>query len=213
MHPYATDSSERRTVMAVLMISSILLAYSLGWLVGTIQNMLKISLWWLDAPAVFGFYGILFTIFNRWLLRVRLLHTLNVIKVPDLNGTWTGEALSSHQEFATAHAVTVKIHQTWTAVCISLSGQHSDSESVVAAILFPKPDSVVLTYQYTNEPHAKSDSSMHAHRGTTWLYLRHEQGVACLEGDYYSGRDRRNIGHMKLSRRGRLEKRTAEGGE
>lgn len=212
MHPYATNCSERRIVIAVLVIASILLAYGLSWLISKFQITFQISLWWLDTPAVFGFYGILYTLFDRWLWKAQILRTLYLVKVPDLNGTWNGEARSSHQEFAAPHTVTLKIDQTWTELCASLRGQHSDSESVVAAVLFPKPGEVVLTYQYRNEPRAQALKAMHAHRGTAWLCFRQDGSEDYLEGEYYSGRGRQNIGSLNLRRNIQAQSQTAAAG-
>ena len=53
-----------------------------------------------------------------------------------------------------------------------------------------------LDYMYVNEPGAGALESMHAHRGTAMLEFK--DGV--LEGDYYTGRDRREIGTIRLQR-------------
>jgi predicted pore-forming effector associated with SMODS systems len=75
--------------------------------------------------------------------------------------------------------------------CANATNTHGDSG-----------DEQSVSYQYTNEPVVSARSTMHTHRGTATLVLKN--GGLILEGEYYSGRDRQNIGTI------RLEKETAE---
>src|SRR5260370_11463883 len=92
MHPYATDSEERRLVPLILAVLAILSAYGLYWFLNYTKWQDK--LWWLEIPSVAGFYGFYWGLFGRWVWKWSLLRTLNVIHVPDLDGHWksTGEA-------------------------------------------------------------------------------------------------------------------------
>ena len=157
-----------------------------------------------------AFFAILYAWFDRSLWKLSLSHRLGLVRVPDLNGTWAAEVKSQHDD-DTTHTTTVSIDQTWTEICIGLQSEHSRSDSVVAAILFPKPGEIVLTYQYNNEPSAHAATTMHAHRGTAWLCLRSERRIDHLEGDYYSGRDRQNIGHIRLTRLAEAKSQAATG--
>jgi SMODS-associating 2TM, beta-strand rich effector domain len=56
----------------------------------------------------------------------------------------------------------------------------------------------VVTYEYANEPAADAVGSLHAHRGTARLVLTPNGKV--LEGDYYTGRDRKSHGVLRLEK-------------
>jgi hypothetical protein len=58
-------------------------------------------------------------------------------------------------------------------------------------------DECILIYDYLNEPNSDAVDTMHMHRGTARLVLTETDK---LEGDYYTGRDRKNTGAMKLRR-------------
>jgi hypothetical protein len=207
MHPYATNSGERKMVIVYIIAASILLAYALHR--GVISGYIPIP-WWIETPSVLGFFGLLYAWFDRSLWRSPMFHALGIVKVPDLNGNWTGEVKSTY-DGETSRTANVKIDQTWTEICIELQTDHSRSDSMVAAILFPKPGEIVLTYQYRSEPHAHARDTMHVHRGTAWLCFWREEGIDYLEGEYYSGRDRRNIGTMSLKRATEAKFRAAVG--
>jgi hypothetical protein len=197
MHPYATNSTERKVVILSISVLSILLAYSLNAARAALHWSVP---WWLDVPSVLGFFSLLYACFDQYLWRWTLFRRVGLVKVPDLNGTWKGELHSGHQAFGTPHAIRATITQTWTAVCIELHAMHSMSESTMAALVLPKPGTVLLMYQYCNRPTADATGTMHTHDGTARMNFSLKNGKAVLEGEYYSGRDRNNIGKMKLER-------------
>jgi len=59
-------------------------------------------------------------------------------------------------------------------------------------------DECVLIYDYLNEPNPDAEETMQIHRGTARLVLT---GNDELEGAYYTGRDRKNTGGIKLHRK------------
>ena len=125
---------------------------------------------------------------------------LGVVKVPDLEGEWHGHVTSSFDAAADQHPVTVRIRQNWTHMAIHLVADGSRSRSVVASI-YVGTDETTLSYQYQNEPNVWATPTMHAHNGTASLRLAENESV--LDGEYYSGRDRRNHGSIILRRRQR----------
>ena len=56
-HQYSGDSADRRLVDVYLTIVAILFSYLLYWLS---KNTCLTIPWWFDAPAIFGFYGLIF---------------------------------------------------------------------------------------------------------------------------------------------------------
>lgn len=202
MHPFSTDSPERDRLRLVLFVISIALA----WTTHVALSVLNLEIpWWLDAPSVIFFYGILFYLLDNHLWRTPLVHRVGLIRIPDLNGTWTGEVDSSYEAAADEKPINaiVKVRQSWTKIIVVLETDRSRSVSELAMVLTARPEPV-LSYEYRNEPNARATESMHAHRGTAALTFENET----LFGDYYSGRDRRNHGMLRLRRS--VGRRTAQ---
>ena len=92
MHPYSTDDGSRvRNVMLVLAVGAILLSWGLA------QALLSLNLtapWWLDTPAVLGFYGLLWQLYDRVLWRVGP-RDRPLGGVPNFAGRWKGTLNSS----------------------------------------------------------------------------------------------------------------------
>jgi len=195
MHAYTTDSSERKFIPLYIAGASVLAAWVLNRVLGAMQFTLP---WWIDAPSVIGFYGLLYVIFNKYLWRWRILRTIGVVKVPDLNGTWKGYMASSFDEHTTKYDATFKIFQNWTRISIILEANYSKSSSMIAAIVTEDPGGTVLSYEYLNEPMPNAKYTMHTHRGTARLTMQ-SNGEA-LEGEYYTGRDRQNFGILRFER-------------
>lgn len=197
MHPYTTDSKERKTIYFFLAVIGILAALALGRIV---QNT-KISIpWWLDTPAVLGFYGLMYALFDKLLWKKSVFQKSRIVKTPDLSGSWIGYVTSSFDEFATQHQASLEIRQTWTEILIRLETNQSTSSSLIGGIFTTNTDAPLLSYEYRNEPKATAVVGMHGHRGTAHLNLRKVNGNDVLDGEYYTGRDRREIGRLHFER-------------
>ncbi|HET6929332.1 MAG TPA: hypothetical protein VFI45_03355 [Candidatus Acidoferrum sp.] len=190
MHGYSTDSDERRVVPLFLA----LLAISLAWFSSKILVVIHLSLpWWVDAPSLMAFYGVLYTLFDRYLWRSELVCKLGLVKIPNLAGCWRGYLISSFDGHAKRHNLVINIFQTWTQLAVFLATATSISRSCAAVIHIGDPEGVSLIYQYQNQPLADATRTMHMHYGTAMLRV---SNGGCLVGDYYSGRDRRTFGRM-----------------
>jgi hypothetical protein len=194
MHPYAADSNERRTITFGLAVLAVATAWLFGRLLGLIHFVVP---WWFDAPSTMGFFGFFYTIFDRIVWRQRWVRRIGLVKVPVLEGKWKGEVRSSFDEHAQAHEVSVIITQSWTRISLVLKSANSVSQTLVASLLVDTPEGAVLSYQYRNEPKPGALGTMQIHYGTARLVLR---DAAALDGDYYSGRGRRNFGSLTLYR-------------
>jgi hypothetical protein len=62
MHPYATVSDERRHFPLYMAVLSVLLAWGLNRGIEAAHLSLP---WWVDAPSVASFYGIIYFGFDR----------------------------------------------------------------------------------------------------------------------------------------------------
>jgi len=196
MHPYTTDSHERTVVPLLLAGASMGSAYFLTHVV--LAALPFAPPWWIDIPSVVGLYHGFHALFDKYLWRVPVLRRIGLVKVPDLDGTWKGHIASSFDAYKTKRDVTIEIRQSWKQISINLATQNSKSHSLTAAILTENPNAILISYEYLSEPRPDVASTMHAHRGTTRLTLAPDKKA--LDGEYYSGRDRRNIGALSLRR-------------
>lgn len=197
MHAYATDSGERMYVPGALGLLSIAAAL----LLNEALSLLSITVpWWFDAPSVTGFYTLLYNVFEKRAWKARLLHRAGIVDLPDLNGTWKGYLTSSHDDHETQHPITVEVSQRWRHISIRLESANSISRSESAALRTQDAGRKTPSYEYLNEPKAPALKSMHAHRGTARLTAGQANNREVLEGEYYTGRDRRKYGTLHLER-------------
>jgi hypothetical protein len=170
-----------------------------AWILSGILEALRLTVpWWIDAPSVIAFYGMFYALFDKVFWKKKIFRSIRVVKIPDLNGTWKGWVASSFDEHATRHDATIKIFQNWTRMNITLETPLSKSHSLIAGIITETSSEIGLNYEYLNEPIPNAKNTMHIHRGTARLVFHPEKKV--LEGEYYTGRDRRNFGLLKLER-------------
>ena len=120
------------------------------------------------------------------------------MKTPNLNGEWKGHLKSSFDEHSSEIKATLKIFQTWTRIKILLTTEQSSSQSETASIIIDTPEGKYLSYQYINEPKPNAVKTMSIHRGTTRLLFNEKENI--FTGEYYSGRDRQNIGSLYFER-------------
>lgn len=190
MHGYSTDSDERRVVP--LLLAS--LAISFAWLSSKLLLVIHLSVpWWVDAPSVMAFYGVLYALFDRYLWRNGLVSKLGLVRMPNLAGRWYGYLISSFDGHAKHHDLMITICQSWTQIAVFLTTAKSISRSCAAVIQVDDPEGVALIYQYQNQPVADATRTMHMHYGTAMLRVSVE---GFLVGDYYAGRDRRTFGRI-----------------
>jgi hypothetical protein len=190
MHGYSTDSDERRVVP--LLLAS--LAISFAWLLSKLLLVIHLSVpWWVDAPSVMAFYGVLYALFDRYLWRNGLMSQLGLVRMPNLAGRWYGYLISSFDGHAKHHDLMITICQSWTQIAVFLTTAKSISRSCAAVIQVDDPEGVALIYQYQNQPVADATRTMHMHYGTAMLRVSIE---GFLVGDYYAGRDRRTFGRI-----------------
>ena len=191
MHSYELDGRGR--VAITLAAASVLLV----WLSDVMLRYLGTEpRWWLSLPSFGGIYCVLHWLFDHYIWRWGWLDKIGFVRAPNLNGRWTGEIQSSYVPDGKPLQVSVLIRQRWSKLTIRLDATRSRSRSVSATLrvnVLPYP---TLDYMYLNEPLPNALETMNTHRGTAMLELK--DGV--LEGEYYTGRGRREIGTIQLRR-------------
>jgi hypothetical protein len=193
MHPYSIDTEERKNILLILAVVSVILTWCFYKILNNYQTVLP---WWIESPSVLFFYGLLFVVFDKWLWQY--FEKIGLVKTPNLNGEWKGYLKSSFDEHSTEIKATLKIFQTWTRIKILLTTERSSSCSETASVITNAPEGKYLSYQYINEPKSNAVKTMSIHRGTVKLLFDEKKNV--LDGEYYSGRDRQNFGSFYLKK-------------
>lgn len=202
MHPYVTDSNERINIPLYIAVISIASAWlfitGLNFLVDGAEPQSISLVWWVQAPSVIGFYGLYYASFDKILWRNEIIRKICQLNTPNLNGIWEGYLTSSYTNHNTEYNVRIVISQTWTKISAILETDNSRSWSQMALIKATNSDDTIFSYQYQNEPSPDALNSMNMHRGTAELYLGND--FETLDGGYYSGRGRGNIGTIHLKK-------------
>jgi len=193
MHPYSIDTQERKNILLFLAIISIVLSWSFYKVLDNYQIALP---WWFESPSVLFFYGLLFSVFDKWAWKI--FRKIGIVKTPNLNGKWKGYLKSSFDEHSAEVGATLEIFQDWTKIKIILTTKQSSSYSESASLVIKTPEGKHLIYQYINEPKSDAVKTMSIHRGTTRLLFNEKENT--LIGEYYSGRDRQNFGSLYFKR-------------
>ncbi len=185
MHSYTTDT-EKITIFSIIAFLSVVASLGLSSFFKWINAEVP---WFIDAPSVVGFYGIFYKIFDEWLWN----QTTNT---PDLNGNWKGKINTSYDKQNNEYPARLTIKQTWSHISLVLTTENSRSESCLAMISTKNADGSKIQYAYQNKPRHNAVSTMKQHDGTAFLILQNNNVSQTLEGDYYTGRDRKNLGTL-----------------
>lgn len=195
MHPYTTDSNERKLVPGLIALLSLIAALGLGKFLECTPLTIP---WWFDSPAVIGFYSIIYYFFEKSLWKYKILRRIGIVKLPNLNGTWKGTVISSYDEHSKEYEATFVICQNWRKISIVGQFEMSKSYSISGSILIDDKTGITVSYDYMNEPFTPATKTMAIHRGFNRLSLN-PSGKE-MSGPYYSGQGRQNIGEIKLEK-------------
>ncbi|VVJ21601.1 Uncharacterised protein [Amycolatopsis camponoti] len=174
------------------MLLMAVVAILLAWLLGRGFQLSDTSPpWWLDTPAVVGFYSLLWKVYDRLLWKSRPFGK-PVSDIPDYSGTWSGGIHSSFRPDE-PYPATLRIHQTSSRILIELATGQSQSYSRLAMIGAAPGPGHGLHYVYVNEPTQKNQEIRH-HEGSATLQL--SQDGKTLAGNYFTDIDRGTAGAL-----------------
>jgi hypothetical protein len=192
MHAYSADGRSRESIYGLIALLSVGLAWGLG---AAFQQLAFSPPWWLDTPAVLGFYGLIWRGYDRraWRWGAR---TASLSKVSYYGGEWIGCA---HSDFAggTDTDARLVIDQTASNIVVSLITEHSRSNSDMAMI---RSDGALrgLHYSYLSEPRPLAAMTMQSHRGYSHIQLSSD-GMF-LDGEYRNDARRGTSGRLTFRR-------------
>jgi hypothetical protein len=185
-HPYSHGAQSK--AVPWIGAASVLAAFAFGAILSSLNWAPP---WWLDTPAVAGFYGILCSLYDRALWRMTLFRRLHGI--PNLSGTYAIKVRTSHDGHSAMHEGAAVISQSWTHIVIRLDMPSSLSTSKGAWLVEAPGAGFSITYAYTNTPKATAALALSPHDGTAIVTFS-PRGRG--EGAYYTGRGRANYGEL-----------------
>lgn len=149
-------------------------------------------------PQAVTIYAVLFLLFEKYLWR---WHALNgwLVKIPDLQGTWEGELISTWVNPETGEKpnpipTKLVIKQTFNKIECYLYTEESSSYSMAADFFRAMGDQILLSYTYTNRPRQSVRERSEVHDGAALLRIT-DSGKG-LSGEYWSSR--KTTGEMKF---------------
>jgi hypothetical protein len=155
------------------------------------------------AGTVAAVTWFLWGVFKRWLWKLPFLQGW-LVKIPNLNGTWTGEMQSTWVDPETNAGIppiptTATITQTLTTITVDFQTGEMESQSVVADISCDSHRRIAeIKYIYQSEPDATVRSRSEMHYGSAKLAVKTGGGVKKLKGDYWT--DRKTTGTISLKK-------------
>lgn len=190
LHHYSADTSDRRLVHVYLAVLSIILAYGLYCIFDKLQLTIA---WWVDAPSVFGFYGIVYFLFNKYLWNRKFFKQIFFLKCPDWNGVYNCSIWTSYDNFQSKKDILIKIIQTWDSISVMTKTDTSHSTSLSGSFSIKDSVSPSFTYEYENQPNIDVPATMNIHKGMATLWFEGKK----LKGDFFTGRGRNTFGKFE----------------
>lgn len=192
-HSYSSDSRSREMAQVYLALISTGLAYLLYFVCQVYSFSIP---WWIEAPSIFGFYGLLYFGFVEWAWQWRFVRFIFRIKTPNWNGVYEGALKTSHDNFTQAIPFKISIVQKWNRIVVTGKTASSTSHSFLGFFSEEDTDSPTLVYQYLNLPNITAIDAMNAHRGVAQVILEND----LLNGEFFNGKGRNTIGTFELSK-------------
>ena len=95
-------------------------------------------------------FGILYSLFDKFIWKWKILHKLGIIKIPNLNGKWKGNFQSSYHDFKENLPVILIIEQSWSKFVLKESLIILNHQ-VIASIKVNLGKEIMLHYSYYND--------------------------------------------------------------
>jgi hypothetical protein len=200
VHDYSIGNHPKEKILFALAFIAIVSAPILNSSVQLILNSLGTKTGWSSIPItaipVFGLFGFLYWLFNKYLWRVSWLRKF--LLVPDLNGKWVVDGITTlkngnEAEYAWSGVITVT--QSWSKILIHVQAKQSTSRSVSASIHLEDSVGYRLLYHYENDP-AADQLELKKHTGSAELLF--DIAGLTAKGHYYTDQHRNTVGIMKL---------------
>lgn len=201
MHPYSLQSpSTARFDPWVLVMAVIALALAVG-----IQTLLEIfqleQFRFVNPFSALVLFMLEYALFDVVIWKLRVLHKLKFISIPNLNGKWIVSIAPSTEPKRPPLEGTFSIYQTYSRITITMDTNISISRSVAASIQILDPNTIMLRNEYTVDPKTgEAPADLFRHVGTNNITLVKEgAGIVPKYGTYYTDADRNTRGQLAFS--------------
>jgi hypothetical protein len=199
MHEYSANSHERRQVLYLLVLASVILMAIIGHLVQIFTSFTSLAI---ATPSGSAVFFLIFIIFDRCVWHWIWFQRLGLINIPDLRGRWSGQLTTSVDAFAQPIPVTLTVTQTYTRIMLRLDTATSVSRSHMASFEMIDPCRFHLRWEYFAEPKggASQAKDNFRHFGVTLIRLTAENGhfKVSQEAEYYTEMDRDTSGKISF---------------
>jgi hypothetical protein len=154
------------------------IAAATGAAVATALHSAGAAVWQVTIvpPSTFAIFTVLYQLYDKLLWRWFPFSRL--FRMPLFSGKWSGSLMRTGDDgVQEKRNIEILIRQTWTSISICLTGNTSDSKSVMASVdsecALPE-----LTYQYISRKRDRAETSI----GVTHLIMNGDQ----IRGYYFS---------------------------
>jgi hypothetical protein len=195
VHDYSTNTDRSKPIPYL---------FAAAGLIGTVWSFLVKRVGWqevhfLAAPSAIAAFGALYYTVDHWLWSVKVFG-FSISPLPSLKGEWSVTIKPKQEAGEPARIIhgTAHIEQTWTQFQIQITVENGTAESLLAA-LDVKGTKPTLVYQYRYTPRGDAPDAKQEHQGIATLAVEHDGSR--MEGPFYTGRGRRNIGQAIFVRK------------
>lgn len=206
---YSIDSSIRRKIIIIFFVISLLLVKPINSILTIAYNLIitvlpftaegfdllsKIGIS-VSGVSLLSIFTILYFLFCKfgWKRVTRLTG------IPNLNGVWKGELISSHINPETNENVqldmTLEIIQNWNSISLRADFPESSSYSKTASLHTNEQKGIVLGFSFRNDS-MNIDINSREFSGYNELTYKNDK----LEGVYFTNRDKGTHGTIKLKK-------------
>jgi hypothetical protein len=192
VHDYSLDTLVRRYVDVGIAIASLSLPTVITWAATLISAPPELTF-----PISFGAtFALFYYVFDEHIWkRFQFVH-----KIPDLNGDWIAEGVSSYRDPDRGEnlrfSMRLKIKQSFSRIEVFTETDNSTSRSFMASLELQHAVPI-FRYGFDNTPKNMANAELQRHPGMMDLRI---SGSDLLEGDYFSGKHRLRYGELSVRR-------------
>lgn len=155
------------------------------------------SVFFKPFSLIVGVVGIILIIFDKWLWKLPLIHSL-FVPFPNISGTWQGSIISSWTDPQTSKQIPpidayLVIYQTYSSLNLRIMTRESRSDLLSGNFISNKGSPHKIAGIYNNVPNIEVRERSPIHYGGLLLEIHNDQ---TLEGEYWT--DRNTKGYLKF---------------
>ena len=176
LHEYTLKGKSLKLKKAIIFFISCVIAYIISRIIPIIEEIVQISLWWIEIPSIVGVYTGIDKIIDKYFWS-------KFYGIPYLEGEWEGYIKSSFDNYVNKiPIIRCVIKQNSKMISIVFEMNQSKSYSINAIIDFSKINGITLEYKYINIPNIEENETLNVHFGENKFTIKDNE----LEGEYFN---------------------------